>query len=405
VSQKRSTIQDKRLDAFLFDEEEEQEVLDVIRSKRIESTVGTKSQAFAEAIGDYLGVAHVTIASSGTTALQLALAAAGIGPGDEVIVPAISSLATPNAVLHQNGVPVFADVDPRTLTLDPEDAARRVTPRTKAIVAVHLYGCPADLAPLLALAEENGARLVEDCALAMGAEYRGHQVGTVGHLAEFSFGTSKQICIGQGGAVVTNDDALGARAAKLNHHYGIRRPGHRIGRADGLGFNYKLSEVAAALGLAQLRKLERINAQRIANAATLTAALQDLDGRGIRLPHVPPEVKHVFNEYLLLLDEAQLGRSRDEVWRMLTERGIDADPFFDTPMYLEPAYLNQVGYGEGCPFACAIYRERGGRVEYGPGLCPTAEDVTQRALAITPHPGLTPADLDLIAGTLRELVA
>ncbi len=394
----------KYLNAFWFDEEEERQVLEVVRSKLIESKIGVKVKEFERMVRDYFNVKYATATSSGTAALHLALAAIGVGPGDEVIVPAISSIATANAVLYQNAVPIFADIDPRTLNMDPNSLAERITPRTKAIIVVHMYGCPADMKPIMEIAEDHKLYVIEDACLAMGAEYEGKKVGTIGHIGVFSFGSGKQLCTGQGGVVITNDE-LGREVAKRNHHYGIPREGRMIGTADVLGFNYKMAEIVAALAIAQIKKLDKLNQKRIENATYLTKNLKDLDGEGVILPYVPPNVKHVFNQYIIQVEEEKLNITRDQFWKELISRGILADPLFDTPMYLEPLYRNKVGYeGTGCPFECPLYKAKGGHVEYKEGLCPVAEKVLRRVIAIFPHPGLEKEDLDLIISTIREIV-
>ena len=393
------------LNAFWFDEEEEREVLEVLRSKRLESKIGFKVKELEELIARYHGVKYAVATSSGTAALHLALAALGIGPGDEVVVPAISSLATANAVLYQNAVPVFADLNPRTLNMDPNSLAERITPRVKAVIVVHMYGCPADMKPIMEIAADHKLYVIEDCCLSMGAEYYGRKVGTIGDIGVFSFGSGKQLCTGQGGAAIAKDPEIGGRLKKLNHHYGVPRNGRFIGTADVLGFNYKMSEIVAALGVAQLRKLDKLNSKRIENAKYITEKLRSLDGKGIKLPYVPPGVKHVFNEYIIQVEEEKIGMSRDKFWQALIRKGIMADPLFDTPMYLEPLYRNKVGYGgTRCPFECPLYKAKGGHVEYRQGLCPVAEEVLKKVVAISPHPGLDREDLNNIVNTIRSLV-
>jgi len=242
------------LEAYDIGEEELKEVIEVIKSKRLWSSLGSKVKQFEKAIAKYQGMKYAIATSSETTALSLTVAALGIGPGDEVAVPACSSLATPNAVVYQKAVPVFVDIDPRTFTMDPEDLERKITERTKAVIIVHMYGCPAEIDSLLVIARKHKLLVIEDCALAMGAEYKGKKVGTFGDVACFSFGTGKQITIGQGGAVVTNNEKIAKEISKRNHHYGVPRGAHVIGKADVLGYNYKMSEVSAAIGLAQLKK-------------------------------------------------------------------------------------------------------------------------------------------------------
>ncbi len=391
---------EKYLNAFGIGEEEEKEVLEVVRSKRLGAdTGGNKTKTFEELVARYQGVDHAIAATSGTAALQLSMAALGVGPGDEVIVPAISSVATANAVVYQNAVPIFADLDPNTLNMEPDDLAKRTTKRTKAIIPVHMYGCPADIEPIMEIARKHDLFVIEDCCLAQGAEYSGRKVGTFGDIGCFSFGSGKQLYTGQGGMVTTDDEKIAEAVAKRNHHYGTPRDEWLIGQADVLGYNYKLPEIVSAIGIAQIRKLDTLNNKRIENAEYLTENLKTIEG--IRLPYVPPNTKHVFNEYVIKVEE-EVGMARDDFCRALRAEGIFADLLFTVPMYLEPSFQRKIGYGSHCPFECLLYD---GSVNYSVGLCPTAEEVLRKVVAISPHPGLSKDDLDEIVSAIRSLLA
>jgi perosamine synthetase len=388
------------LDAFDIGEEEVQAVADVVRSKRLGGSFGDKTKKFEASFADYLGVKFATSTCSQTAALYFALGALGVGPGDEVIVPACSSLATPNSVVYRNAVPVFADIDEKTLNICPTDVEKKITPRTKAIIAVHMYGWPVEMDSILQIAKKHNLFVIEDCALAMGAEYHGRKVGTLGDLGCFSFGTGKQLNIGQGGMVVTNNEKLGKAAAKQNHHYGILREGRAIGAADALGHNYKMTEMQAAIGLVQLKKLDRLNAKRIDNVKYLSERISGV--KGIELPIVPENVKHVFNMFNIKINEEEIGMSREDFRIALAEKGAYSDPLFDTPMHLELSFRNKAGYGQGCPFDCPIYKEKGGNVQYREGLCPTAESCLSKMLGFSIHPGFNQEDLDKIAAAIRD---
>lgn len=316
-----------------------------------------------------------------------------------MIVPAISSIATANAVVYQNAVPTFIDLDPKTLNMNPDDLAERISKRTKVIIPVHMYGCPADIGPIIEIAKEHDLFVIEDCCLAQGAEYTGKKVGTYGDIGCFSFGSGKQLYTGQGGIVTTNNERIARIIAKRNHHYGTPRDGWLIGTADILGYNYKLPEVVSALGIAQIRKLDMLNDKRIENAKYLTAKLKNIEG--IELPYIPPNTKHVFNEYVIKVKKEKIGMTRDSFCRALRAEGIFADILFTVPMYLEPSFQRRIGYGSHCPFECPLYK---GKVDYSVGLCPTAEEVLRRVVAISPHPGLSKVDLDEIVSTIRNLL-
>lgn len=388
---------ERYLNAFGITEADIEAVAEVIRSKRLGGS-GNSIRALEEVFTSYIGVKYAVASSSGTAALTLAMAAIGIGPGDEVIVPACSSLATPNSVLYRNGVPVFGDVDQRTLCLDVKDAESKITDRTKAIVAVHMYGCPCDMEPLVQLAAKHDLYLVEDCCLAMGGEYDGQKLGSWGDVACFSFG-AKQLNLGQAGMVVSNNDTIGKEMAKRNHHYGLTRIQSAIGQSDCLGYNLKLTELQGALGVVQMKRLDGLNDKRIQNAAFLTQNLQPV--RCIDTLNVPDKGKHVFSSYIIRLrDEVTVTRQ----WFLneMCKHGVFGDPLFDKPMYLEESYREQKGYGQGCPFKCPVYLARGGHSEYHEGLCPVAERVLPRIISLPVHPGLSTEDLNTIVTAVSE---
>jgi perosamine synthetase len=384
------------LNAFDLGDEEIQAVSEVIRSKRLASSYGTKTKEFENAFGEYIGAKYVTATTAETTALTLSLSALGIGPGDEVIVPACSSLATPNSVVYQNAVPIFADIDERTLNMDVDDLKIKITDRTKAIIVVHMYGCPGEIFDVVEIAKEKGIPVIEDCALAMGAEYNNKKLGSIGDIGCFSCGTGKQLNLGQYGLAVTNNKDIGEAIAKRNHHYGIRRPGRTIGESDILGYNFKPTEIQSAMGLVQLKKLDRLNQKRIENAAYLTQLLQEIEC--VETPYAPPEGKHVYNQYIIKVKEEIIGMSRGSFREALMERGIYSDPVFDTPMHLEKSYMNKVGFGKRCPFECPHYKNK---VEYKEGLCPTSEKVLKQVLGLSVHSGLKKEDMDKIAEAIK----
>ena len=389
------------LDAFDLGDDEIEAAVHVLASKRLGSSFGKKVKEFEGAFADYLGIRHAVATSSGTTALHLGLAALGVGPGDEVIIPACSSVATANAVLYQNAIPVFADVDPDTFTIDPSDVEQKITLRTKGVIVVHMYGCPGDIDSIRSIVRERDLFLVEDCALATGAEYHGQKVGTLGDLGCFSFGVGKQLNLGQGGMVVTDDSNTALAIEERNHHYSMPRMGRLVGQAEIMGFNFKLTEIHAAIGLVQLAKLDHLNKRRIANAAALT---QYLEGeKRLRLPRVPDGVKHVFNVYPVILCEEAICINRDAFMDALRAEGVPCDPLFDTPINLEPTFQKRIGYGSGCPFECPLYLAQGGVACYSEGLCPTAEAILKQVITLPVHPGLNENTMHAMALSIRRL--
>jgi dTDP-4-amino-4,6-dideoxygalactose transaminase len=301
-------------------EQDVQAVLDCLESGWL--TMGPRTQAFESRLSEYVGTPHAVTVSSGTAALHLACLAAGIGPGDEVIVPAFTFVASAGAARYVGAEPVLCDVrSPHDFNLDPQDVARRITPRTKAVVAVHFCGYPADVAALRALCDEHGLVLIEDCAQAIGARVddSGRQVGTVGELGAFSFFSKKQLCVGEGGMVTTADEQLAERVRLFRSHAMTSSTWDRHRGHDpaydvvDIGFNYRLDEPRAALGLSRLERLaQSIEARR----ASVRAYRERLAGiPGIELPFGDEDVERSshFAFPVLLADRAARDRFRDEL--------------------------------------------------------------------------------------------
>jgi perosamine synthetase len=302
---------------------------------------------FEERFSAYCGVKHGVAVSSGTAALHLALAVLNVGPGDEVIIPAVTHIAVANAVTLTGARPVLADCDPRTWGLDPASVATKITPRTKVVIPVHLYGHPVDMGLITELAENHGFRLVEDAAEAHGAEYRGQRAGSLGHLGCFSFYANKVITTGEGGMIVTNDEKLAARARSLRDQaYGT---GEQRFLHQELGFNYRLTNLQAAIGAAQMDHIEDFVATRRRNAQLANALLAKVPG--ITLPPEQPWARNVYWMYSILLDES-FPLTRDELGRHLRAQGIESRPFFH-PVHRQPVYRNQFA-GESYPVAEAL---------------------------------------------------
>jgi dTDP-4-amino-4,6-dideoxygalactose transaminase len=304
-----------------------------------------------------VGARFCLATNSGTAALHLALAAMGLGPGDEVIVPALSFIATAQAVLHQGAVPVFADVDPATYNLDPADAARRVTPRTRALVPVHLHGLPADMDAVNALARRHGFTVIEDAAQAHGALYKGRAVGTWGAMAAFSLNSTKNLPAGEGGLFVTDSEELYARAARVRFD-GLEPPGkwdasHPLDdEADALatlrGWMYLPGELTSALARSQLQRLGETTARSQRNAARLSERLVRLPG--VEPPRVPPDRTHVFHKYRVRLDPELAGvrlspvALRDRALEALRAEGVEAVLWQTAPLPSHPLFDSRERY-------------------------------------------------------------
>jgi len=292
--------------------------------------------------------------ANGTLALEAALQAAGIRPGDEVIVPAISFISTATAVSRIGATPVFVDIEPYTFAIDPERAASAISPRTRALLPVHFGGPLANMDRLARLASEHSLMLIEDAAHAHGSEWNGKRAGSFGLAGIFSFQNSKVMTAGEGGMIVTNEEALAAAARS------IANQGRRLGEGwfhhFSLGSNFRLSGLQAAVLIAQLERLPAQIALRRKNAALLEAELSDLEG--LHFQHVPPQAS-VHSHYLLLgrIDAPRFGMSRDEFHRKLLARGIPCTPFYPHPLYGNPVYQQGGCRVEPCPVAEACIRD------------------------------------------------
>ena len=349
-------------------------VTDAVRSGWI-SSGGDYLKRFEEGFAAYVGVGQGIGTTNGTTALHLALAALGIGPGDEVIIPDFTMISSAFAVCYCGAMPVFVDADPETWNMDVSQIAARIGPRTKAIMAVHIYGHPTDMDPLLALAKDRGLAVLEDAAEAHGAEYKGRRCGSIGDLAAFSFYANKAITTGEGGMVVTNDQTLAEECRSLRN-LSFPRSGGRVYRHDRIGFNYRMSNLQGALGLAQLERIDTYVAARRAHAARY-------DERLGRLASVqrPVERDWARNSYwmygIVLRDDARVGR--DDLAARLSAEGIETRPFFQ-PMHVQPALL---GYGAD-----------------GSGRYPVADRLAARGLYLPSGSDLTDAQIDRVCARI-----
>ncbi len=323
----------------LLGEEELKNVVEAVKSGWI-SSLGKFVLEFEEGFASYCGVKHGIAVSNGTTALHLALSSIGVGPGDEVIVPTLTFVATANAVRYTGADVVFADSETSTWNVDPKSIEQKITSKTKAIIVVHLYGHPVDMDPVLELGRKHGVYVIEDAAEAHGAEYNGKRVGGIGDIGCFSFYGNKIITTGEGGMLVTNDDMIAKRARLLRDH-GMS-PVKRYWFPE-VGFNYRITNLQAAVGVAQLRKIEEIIRIKREIAAEYNHLLGGIEG--IRLPPEEGWSKNVYWMYSILV-ESPYKISRDELMKELAESGIDSRPFF-YPIHTMPPYFK----GETYPVA------------------------------------------------------
>lgn len=347
----------------LLGEAEEQAVLAVLRSGQIAqgARVNDLEQRFADAIGAKFAVAS----TSGTTSLHLNMLALGIGPGDEVITSPFTFIASANCALYCGARPVFVDIDPDTFNLDPKLIEEKITERTRAILAVHLYGNPADMRAICAIAGRYGLHVIEDAAQAHLASIDGQYVGTFG-TGNFSFYPTKNMTSVEGGLLTTSDPDLAERARRLRNHGQSERYVH-----ESLGYNMRLSDVHAAIGLAQFERLAENTEKRRNNARILDAGLANV----VQTPRVCPGYAHVYHQYTIRIP----GGRRDEVASALKDRGVATAVHYPIPVHKQ-----------------VLYRELGYR-----DLLPEAERAAAEVLCLPVHPALTDEDLAVIVREVR----
>ena len=360
--------------APVLDGRETEYVLECLSTSWI-SSAGRFIGEFERAFAAFCGVKHAVATNNGTTALHLALIALDLKPGDEVILPTLTYVASANAVRYCNANPVFVDSDISTFNLDPREIASKITARTKGIMPVHLYGHPVDLDPILDLAREHGLFVLEDAAEAVGARYKGRVIGGHGTCATFSFFGNKIITTGEGGMVTTDDDALAARL-RLFRGQGVdpqRRYWFPV-----IGYNYRMTNIAAAIGLAQLERIDIHLERRKAIAEAYNKALGPLS-EWISLPRSEPWAEHCYWMYTITLRES-VTKTRDEVMRHLDEDGIETRPIF-YPMHVLPPYRDSAA-----------------------GSFPRAEFSSSRGINLPTHGNLTEQDIRYVAQAVAACI-
>lgn len=355
-------------------------VCEVLRSSWL--TTGPVVEQFEEAVCRATGAEHGIAVCNGTAALHAAMAALELSPGDEVIVPSMTFAATANCILYQGGTPVFADVGPDTLLLDPAASEAAITPRTKAIIGVDYAGQPCDWAALRAIANRHGLALVADSCHAIGAEYRGKKVGTLADITLFSFHPVKHITTGEGGMAVTADEAM-ARRMRVFRNHGITTDHRQREKSSAwfyemtsLGYNYRLTDIQCALGLSQLRSLPDWIQRRNSIAALYDDAFA---GKGIQPLARQADVLHAYHLYVVRLP----GAIRDMIFQHMRNAHIGVNVHY-IPVHLHPYYRERLGTREG--------------------MCPNAEAAYHDILSLPMFPALTDADIARVAGTLSVYV-
>ena len=351
----------------IIGDEEKKAVLEVLDSGILAQ--GPRVAAFEEGFARMCGVSHAIATSSGTTALHMALLAHGIGEGDEVITSPFTFIASANSVLYAGGTPVFVDIDARTFNMDVSKIEAAITPRTKAILPVHLYGMTCDMDAIMAIAKNHHLAVIEDACQAHAAEFKGKRAGSFG-TGTFSLYPTKNMTSAEGGMITTNDDAI-AEKCKVIRNHGMRRRYYH----DELGYNFRMTDVHAAIGNAQLGKLDDHNARRAQNAAFYDAHL-----KGVTTPFVPKECKHVYHQYTIRIPDGK----RDALREYLKEKEIGTEVYYPVPIHKQGFYMEMFGSHQ---------------------VFPATEAAALEVLSIPVHPSLSQADLEKVAGTINEFMA
>jgi dTDP-4-amino-4,6-dideoxygalactose transaminase len=345
-------------------DEEKQAVMEVLDSGMIAQ--GPRVKEFEEAFAEMCGVKHAIATTSGTTALHVALLAHGIGPGDEVITSAFTFIASANSILFTGARPVFVDIDPRTFNLNADLIEAAITPKTKAIMPVHLYGLTCEMDPIIRIAEKYELAIIEDACQSHGAVYKENKAGSFG-TGTFSLYPTKNITSGEGGMITTNDPVIEEKCRVIRQH-GMRRRYYH----DELGFNFRMTDVHAAIGLAQLKKLEKFNVTRQTNAKFLSENL-----KGVVVPYVPDGQAHVFHQYTIRVSDGR----RDALRSYLQEHEVGSEVYYPVPIHQQSFYVSDLGYKDSLP---------------------ETEKAALEVLSLPVHAGLSATDLETIVSALNE---
>ncbi|MBP7561187.1 MAG: DegT/DnrJ/EryC1/StrS family aminotransferase [Armatimonadetes bacterium] len=383
----------------LYGEDDLAELRQVIDQGSLFRFDGRKVREFEEEFARLYGVKHAIACTSGTAAIHVALMALELEPGDEVIVAPVTDAGGLIPVVAQNAIPLPADTAPRRLCMDAEGVAACLSDRTRAIVPVHVAGVPADLEPLLRLASASGVPLIEDCAQAHRAMYRGRYVGTMGRIGCFSLQQSKQLATGEGGVCVTDDDDLGERMRLCMDKGWVRGPALRAYPV--MGLNYRMNELTAAVALAQLRKLDDRVAARVRIGDAIGRGLEGIPG--VHAPVPAQGDRNTYWFYSLYVDDGVGGLSPVEFASALAAEGIPASHgYVGRPMHLlYSPVLERRAYGPtGCPWTCP---HAGRDIQYTPGDCPNAEDALQHLIMIGMNEFYTEREADDIVGAVRKV--
>ena len=353
-------------------------VVDVLKTPRL--SLGPKLVEFENKMAEYIGVDYAVAVNSGTSALHLIVRALGIKDGDEVITTPFSFIASANCILFERAKPVFVDIDPVTLNMIVSGIEKRITEKTKAILAVDVFGYPAQWDELEQLAQKHNLLLIEDSCEALGAQYKGRKLGTFGEAGAFAFYPNKQMTTGEGGIIVTNNGKIASLCRSMRNQG--RGEGDEWLQHSRLGYNYRISDINCALGIAQLERIESIVAKREQVACLYDIRLRDMEE--IRVPFSSPEMKRSWFVYVVVLADRYSTENRDSILKELKERGIGCSNYF-TPIHLQPFYRKMFGFNRGD--------------------FPITEHISERTIALPFYSNLSEQEIDFVTQSLKEIIA
>lgn len=387
-------------------EEEKRAVMEVLQSGKLSTFIahpgesflgGEKIRQFEREFASYHRVKYAVSFNSATAALHGAVVAVGVKAGEEVIVPPYTFSSTATCALMHNAIPVFVDIKADIFCIDPAGIEQAITPRTRAIIPVHLFGHPTDMNEIMVIAKKHGLMVIEDCAQAPGAIYKGKHVGTIGDCGIFSFTETKNITTGEGGMLITNDDGIAEIARMIRNHGEVilESQSQRTYRSDILGWNYRMTEMEAAIGIEQLKKLDKLNSRRIELANYLSENLGEVEG--LTPPVVYPWARHVYFIFALKYNQDAISIPRDLFVKALVAEGIPVGAGYVRPLYLNPIYH------ENKPF---IYKYFGQEISYDEGICPVTERLYEKELMLTMvcRPPATVEDMDDVVRAVKKLI-
>lgn len=370
--------------------EDKEAVMAVLDRGTVWGAYAPEVMGLQEEFARYIGTKYCIAVNSGTAALHMAIAAAGVGPGDEVITSAFSFLASAVAILHQNAIPIFVDIDPKTYNIDVKKIEEKITKRTKAIIPVHIHGLPCDIDEVLQIAKKHNLVVIEDAAQAHGATYKGKKVGNFGDMAIFSLNSTKNLPGGEGGLFVTNSEEYRGKANMVRIFGEFLKPDEgRKYMSYTMGWNYRTQELPAAFARSQLKRLDKYNSIAQENGEYLSRHLSEI--KGVIPPYVPPDRTTIYHKYRIRLNPSELGididgvKFRDALMEALNAEGVDTVLWQTVPIPGQPLFQLKEGYGKGCPWSCKFYE---GEVNYDPADYPETVNLLENSLVICsePHP-------------------